>query len=232
MKTKSSEKQKAIKLRKEGKTYSEILTIIPVAKSTLSLWLRDVGIAKQQKQRLTTVKIAAAKRGGEARHKYRIEQSTTIIKDAKQEIKKLTHRELFLIGTVLYWCEGSKEKPHRPGSGIDFINMDPKMILLFLQWLLNTCKIPKDMIGFETYLHQTHAHRVEDIKIYWAKITGFPLSAFDKIRFKKHKLSPTKRKNIGESYHGSLRIKVRSSSTLVRKIAGWVEGIAENSIKK
>jgi orotate phosphoribosyltransferase-like protein len=33
-------KNKAVSLRKQGKTYSEILKEIKVAKSTLSLWLR------------------------------------------------------------------------------------------------------------------------------------------------------------------------------------------------
>mgnify|MGYP000140241659 CR=1 FL=1 len=40
---KSLEKEKAITMRKEGKTYSQILAVVPVAKSTLSLWLQDVG---------------------------------------------------------------------------------------------------------------------------------------------------------------------------------------------
>lgn len=50
---KSKLKEKAVALRKEGKVYSEILKEVPVAKSTLSLWLRDVGLAKAQKQRIT-----------------------------------------------------------------------------------------------------------------------------------------------------------------------------------
>lgn len=50
---KTLEKLKAIKLRREGLSYREILRYVPVAKSTLSLWLRDVGLAKRQTQRLT-----------------------------------------------------------------------------------------------------------------------------------------------------------------------------------
>jgi len=46
---KFKEKEKAIKLRKRGFSYSEILREIPVAKSTLSLWLRSVGLAKKQR---------------------------------------------------------------------------------------------------------------------------------------------------------------------------------------
>jgi hypothetical protein len=46
---KFTEKEKAIKLRKSGATYSEVLREVPVSKSTLSLWLRDVGLSKTQK---------------------------------------------------------------------------------------------------------------------------------------------------------------------------------------
>lgn len=50
---KIEEKKKAIELRKQGLSYREILEQIPVAKSSLSLWLRSVGLSKKQKQRLT-----------------------------------------------------------------------------------------------------------------------------------------------------------------------------------
>ena len=50
-------KSKAIELRKQGFSYSEILKQIPVAKSTLSVWLKNVGLSKKQKQKLTKKKI-------------------------------------------------------------------------------------------------------------------------------------------------------------------------------
>jgi transposase len=72
MAVKVKEKEIAIELRRQGYSYSEILKRVPVAKSTLSLWLRSVGLAKQQKQRLTEKRLAALKRGWEACRKKRI----------------------------------------------------------------------------------------------------------------------------------------------------------------
>ena len=57
----------ALNLRKQGFSYSEILERIPVAKSTLSLWLREVGLSKRQKQHLTQKKLDAAWRGGQVK---------------------------------------------------------------------------------------------------------------------------------------------------------------------
>ena len=64
---KIEEKIKALELRRKGLTYKEILKQVPVAKSTLSLWLREVGLSKTQKQRITQKQIKASQRGGDTR---------------------------------------------------------------------------------------------------------------------------------------------------------------------
>jgi hypothetical protein len=141
-------KETAIALRRKGLTYSEILKEIPVAKSTLSDWLHSVGLSKYQKQRLTKKKLAAIKRGAEAKHMQRIVRTQKIIKDAQREIGMISKRELWLMGTMLYWAEGSKEKDYRPGSGVQFTNMDPLMICFFLRWLKEICGVDKKRAYF------------------------------------------------------------------------------------
>lgn len=108
--TKENLKNKAIQLRKKGKSYSEILEKVSVARSTLSLWLRLVNLSKRQKQNLTLKKLQAAWWGGEVKKLDRIERSKKIIEQAKMEIKKITNKDLWLLGIMLYWAEGSKEK--------------------------------------------------------------------------------------------------------------------------
>ncbi|MES2023592.1 MAG: hypothetical protein V4439_02825 [Patescibacteria group bacterium] len=230
---KETEKELAVKLRKNGQTYSEILKVIPVAKSTLSLWLREVGISEMHKQSFSAKKRLSAMRGGQAKKKQRIEKQNKIISKAKSEITGVSLKELFLIGAVLYWAEGAKEKEYHPGSQLQFSNMDTRMIQVFLVWLLKVCKISKNMIVFNIFLHKSQEHRLEEVKKYWAGITGFSKDKFDTVYWKKNKLSKTSRKNTGEKYYGVLKIKVRTSSDLVRKIAGWTDGIFEkiNSVK-
>ena len=101
--TKQKERERAIKLRRKGRTYSEILAQIPVAKSTLSLWLREVGIAQKQKQRLTQKKREASFRGGEARRRQRVEETRAILNQAERIGNLKT--ELWLIGSALYWAD-------------------------------------------------------------------------------------------------------------------------------
>lgn len=219
---KLKEKEAAIELRKKGLSYNEILRKVPVAKSSLSLWLKDVGLAKAQKQRLTEKKLAAMKRGWEAVHRKKVLITEKIKGEARDEIGKLSERELWLIGVALYWSEGHKEKDK--GSLVRLGNSDPRMIGTFLKWLYEICKIKKEDIIFRIYLHETSENRLEEVKMYWSKITGFPKEHFEKITWKKNKIK-TKRKNIGKDYYGLLDISVRGSINLNRKIQGWIDGI-------
>ena len=52
MNPKVREKERAIQLRKRGYTYNEILKVLPVAKSSLSLWLKDFPLTECEKQSL------------------------------------------------------------------------------------------------------------------------------------------------------------------------------------
>ncbi|EKD24313.1 MAG: hypothetical protein ACD_81C00055G0003 [uncultured bacterium] len=219
-------KTQAINLRKEGFTYSEILKQIPVAKSTLSLWLQDIGLSKKQTHRITTKQLIAAQRGGEAKRQQRITRTEQIHKDALKDIGVISKRELWLIGVMLYWAEGSKEKSHHFGSGVRFTNSDAAMIRLFLRWLADICNIEKQHIIFDITIHTNHKHRTPDIIQYWANKTGYDPEYFTHIYYKQGN-PKTNRTNVGESYYGIIRISVRASSTLLRRIAGWTKGVIE-----
>lgn len=223
---KDSLKSRAVALRKRGLSYSEILKEVPIAKSTLSLWLRDVGLAKKQAQRLTEHKRAAGLRGGQARKDARIKLTEEIVNAAIKDIGSISQRELFLIGVALYWAEGSKEKMHHVGSGVKFSNSDPDMIRLFLRWLIDVCKVSKADIYFDLTIHENHAHRVSDVVKIWAQHTGYSPDDFTHIYFKKNKVM-TKRSNTRDAYIGQLQICVRKSSPLLRKVAGWTKGMIE-----
>jgi hypothetical protein len=219
-------KQKAVTLRKQGKTYSEIMKVVPVAKSTISLWLREVGLSVAQRQNITDKRRQAQKRGADAQRNKRVKKQTSIIENAQAEIGKMTLRELWLVGIALYWAEGSKEKEYRTSSRASFSNSDPKMILLFLEWLNRCVRVPTKDIGLDLYIHESHKDNVDKVIEEWAQILNQPLSAFEHTYFKKNKIR-TKRKNKGDLYIGLLRVNIRASTDLNRKIAGWISGITK-----
>ena len=224
---KFKEKERAIKLREKGYSYSEILKEISVAKSTLSLWLRSVGLSKRQKQRLTEKKLNAMKRGWEACHQKRLNITKLIKSKAKKEISRIGKRDLWLIGTALYWAEGSKEK--LKATPLDFGNSDPVMIKLFLKWIKKIMKVPNKDIRLSIYLHENNRKRKREVQKYWSQVTGFPITHLQNIIWKKHNIK-TNRKNVGKLYFGLLRITVFKSTNLNRKISGWIEGIVQKVI--
>lgn len=225
--SKSELKKQAQNLRREGKTYSEILRVIPVAKSTISLWLQEVGLSKPQKQRITEKRIQGQRRGAEARRSERIARQTHIIQKACSEIGSISNRELWLIGSALYWAEGSKEKEYKTGSRTAFSNSDPKMLALFIKWLKVCVGVPEDDISADLYIHDSHKDNVPKILKEWGRILKLPPSFFKHVYFKRNKIN-TLRKNTGSLYIGLLRVNIRASSDLNRKISGWIKGIYTN----
>ncbi|MBI2669973.1 MAG: hypothetical protein HYX20_02440 [Candidatus Yanofskybacteria bacterium] len=221
---KPKERGAAIGMRKRGFSYSEILKKVPVAKSTLSLWLKSVNLSREQKQRLTQKKLDAMKRGWIKVHQNRVEKTKIIRESAIADVGRISKKDLWLIGSVLYWAEGTKEKKHSVSQQVSFNNSDPLMIRIFLKWLKESVGIKLEEIGYEIYIHENSKNNVANVIDYWENIVE---AKINKTYFKKNKLSKY-RKNTGIDYFGLLRVNVKKSADLNRKIAGWIEGICKN----
>lgn len=222
--SKITEKERAIALRRQGKTYNEILAEVSVSKSSLSLWLREVGMSDKQTQRLTAKRHAAQVRGGQRRREMRKVETEAIFHQAIEDVGPLSHRELFLVGIALYWAEGSKQKAHSPSVGVEFANSDPEMVTLFLAWLRNVIGANDQEISLTIHLHRDYLSRYEDIERYWLEVTKLPRSLVTKPVIKKHN-PKTLRKNKGLQYRGLVSIYVRRSTILNRRISGWIHAI-------
>lgn len=217
---KSILREQAIALRRKGFSYSEILDQIPVARSTLSLWLRSVALAKQQKQRLSEKKRLAQMRGAETRHRQRIENTEEIIRQARIELGYFSKRDLWMFGVALYWAEGSKQKEWNPSASVQFSNSDPAMIQVFLRWLQEICNISLSHTRFSLFIHEKS--NIQKTKDFWQGVVSRDINF---VYFKRHNPSP-RRRNLGETYHGVLRVTVREGTALNRKINGWIESIS------
>ncbi len=223
---KSPLKSKAIHMRQEGHSYAEILREVPVAKSTLSLWFGSIGLSQPQKQRITLKRIAAAQRGASKRRQTRLEEIASYLKTGSSQVGKISTRELWLLGIALYWAEGSKQRDSNISVGVQFTNSDSTMAWIFLKWL-TLMGILADAICFELYVHETRKQEILAFKTWWANQLRISPAQIDRVYFKKGN-PKTNRKNIEDLYHGLIRIKVKSSTRLNRKINGWVGGIVSS----
>jgi hypothetical protein len=136
---------------------------------------------------------------------------------AAGDIGKPTDREILIAGAIAYWCEGGKNKPHARRDRVSFINSDPSMIKFFLRFL-DVAGVSPDRLIFRLYIHESAD--VEAAERFWRAVTGGKLDQFRKPTLKRH-IPQTVRKNTEDNYHGCLRIDVRRSVDLYRKIEGW-----------
>src|SRR3989338_7224097 len=102
-----TKKNLARRLRKTGKSYSEILKLVKISKSTLSLWLRDIPLSEKQRRELEG-RTKSRYSGSKARQQARINLTKEIIENSKRESGDLLNNRLFLSGLMLYWAEGTK----------------------------------------------------------------------------------------------------------------------------
>jgi len=224
-------KEDAIKFRRNGYSYSDILKKIPVSKSTLSVWFNNIDLTDLQKKVINEKRLKGSLKGALKRKQARLEIVKNINSKARLEVGIISSRELFLIGVMLYWAEGSKEKSYKIGSGVRFSNSDPLMIDLFLRWLREICHIGLERLVFELYIHRNSDQNINDAIDYWSKELKIPHSYFKHVYFKKHNINP-KRKKIKDLYYGQIRVNVKASSELNRFIAGWIQAVVQNSVLK
>ena len=214
---KQQEQRKAITLRKKGLSYREILRQVQVAKSTLSLWLRDVGLAEKQKQVLSEKRRAAALRGAAKRREQRLTSTHAIELLAQKEVGRFDNKPLWLAGVMLYWAEGAKQNTINVSQGVKFSNSDCGMIKLFLKWLTEICGVAQKDIKCELYIHQND--KVKEATRYWNRQL-IPLKV-EATYFKRNKVT-TNRKNVKDEYHGLITARVCRSTNLNRKITAWI----------
>lgn len=211
---KSIFKSQAIELRKEGLSYNEICNKIPVAKSTLSLWLKEVPLSVSQKKRLYTKQIAILSIGAQSQKERRKREVSKIIKVAESEIvlplDAQAHR---LFGAALYWAEGSKK------NLFEITNSDPALIAFMVRWIEKVFSLhPKEL---KARLNLYPQQNEMDIKRFWSQLTGIPLSSFGKSYIKP--FSKNYKKN--NLYYGTIRIEVPRSTDLKHRTFGWIKAI-------
>ena len=212
----------ARRLRNLGLDYEDIATSLGVSKSSVSLWVRDLptppGLSYEENRRRSA---EGARRYWEEERKVRQAHQANERIAAAAEIGELTPRETLIAGAVAYWCEGAKSKPHRQLYCVVFMNSDPGLIRLFLRFL-DTAGIPRSDLVFTVCIHESGG--VAAAQQFWLEVTQANSEQFNKPSLKRHNPKTT-RKNVGEDYHGCLRIGVHRSSVLLRKIEGWAQAI-------
>lgn len=225
MKALVREKGRAIQLRRKGNSYKDILSLVPVAKSTLSEWLRELPLTAAEKQALKRRKDANISRGriraASVLHSNRMQRESVLHSEAKSTFSKFRNDQLFQIGIALYWAEGSK----RQASSFSFTNSDPDMIAMMIKWLEVYLNRPPEEVRARLYIHKPYA--AENCEGFWHEKTAIPKENFRKTIYKPTGLLVKKRPN----YKGCLRIECSGRPSLL-KMLFWQSMLVEQYLKR
>lgn len=221
---KSKDRQRAVELRQSGLSYKEIQRELNVSSSTLSLWLRNVLLPPDILHIIKGKHVRGRLKGSSRRKQKRMEQISTLQAASREDIGLVNKRDLFIAGCMLYWAEGAKQKEYNVSQGVCFANSDAQMVKLFLRWLDTICAVNRDLITFELYIHISA--NADDAVAYWALTLGISPELLH-VYYKRNRPSVF-RYNTQNRYHGLVRVKVKKSTQLNRRIAGWISAIAGN----
>jgi transcriptional regulator with XRE-family HTH domain len=166
---KLAEQEEARQLRADGLTLVEIAEKLGVAKSSVSLWVRDVPFEPRPRRR--NRRYADPARPPNKLQRRKQEEIEDLLAEGRDRIGRLSEKEFLVAGTALYAGEGAK------GDGeVVFPNSDPRIIIFFCAWLRRFFDVDESRLRLRLYLHE--GLDVEAAIAYWSELTAIPPAQF------------------------------------------------------
>lgn len=220
----SREKDRAIALRKRGKSIGEIVSLLGMKKSTVGAWCRDIRLSERHHSRILRRQRARGSIGlmksAELKRAKRIADIKREAARGSADIGPLTDRDILILGIGLYWGEGYKNANGEFG----FTNSSAGLIRAFLTWVQRCYGIRTRDLVLRVSINESYREHARQAVRFWSSVTKVPAAQFTKTS-----IIYTKLKKIyasGAPYHGTLRIKVRRGVSLQRRVLGSIAHIS------
>ena len=166
------EREEARRLRADlGLPLGEIAARLGVAKSSVSIWVRDIELTPQQIEALKKSNpiFNAQRRGRDSRsrgaRRLRLEAQGHGRRRAR------AGDGLHRTGCMLYWAEGSKRR-----NSVTFVNSDPEMVCLFVRFLRECYDVQRDALRLSVNCFLNNALTLDEVEGYWLERLSLPRS--------------------------------------------------------
>ena len=164
-------------MRMQGKSYGEIMKALGVSsKGTVAYWFKDIVLSAEAEVLLRAKMELARKRNlidfNVKRTQSIIKENAAIRSDSAKAIGALSKRDLLLVGTALYWGEGTTRELTRGYQRVGFSNSNPDMVSIFMRYIREILKVDEAHLYAEVYIHPNITK--EDVEEFWFKITKIP----------------------------------------------------------
>lgn len=196
-------------LRRCGLSYSEIRSLIPVPKGTLSGWCADIQLSERQ---IAAIRARTGSQAGVPRNTQRRRHAeiAQIRSEARKEVRRLLTEPLWVAGTALYWAEGSKTS-----NRLSLSNSDPAALRLFIQWV-------RDYVdGSAEFVLKLNLHFDNDeeaARAFWSSELTLDSPEFYKTFIKPE--GTGHRKN--HLAHGVCAVRMRRSTDAFHRVMAWI----------
>jgi hypothetical protein len=197
-------RQQARQLRRTGLPLAEIAARLGVAKSSVSLWVRDVEFSPRPRP------PRGRRRAPNALQRRKLAEIERLIEEGRARIGRLSEREFLVAGVALYAGEGSKHD-----GSVLFANSDPRMVAFFCSWLRHFYQVDESRLRVRLYLHQ--GLDLAAAVAFWSALTRIPESQFAK----PYRAVPDPSIRNAKHVHGCVGIRYSCSATH-RSIMGLV----------
>ena len=203
------EQARACELRAEGWTVPEIAARLGVSRSSVSLWVRDVPYVPRRGRPARTAPNVLQRR--------KADEIARLAAEGRARIGTLSDRDLLIAGTALYAGEGFKTRQ------VGMAGTDPRILLLFVEWLRRHFEIDEGRLKCALYLHE--GLDLDAATAFWSFTLTIPTDRF---------LTPYRAvadPSIRRSKHpmGCPRVTYRCSRTH-RAVMGLVDALLPSSI--
>lgn len=160
------EREQARRLRALGWTVAGIAGSLHVARSSVSVWVRDVEFQPQ-----LPLPPRGRRRTPNALQRRKAEEIERLLAEGRERIGQLTEQEFLVAGAALYAGEGGKTD-----GEVCFPNSDPEMIAFFCAWLRHFFAIDESRLRLRLYIHE--GLDLDAATAFWSGLTRIPLEQF------------------------------------------------------
>jgi transposase-like protein len=208
-------RQAARELRSQGRSIKAIARELHIAQSTASVWVHDVPLTEEQRERLAA--LTDRQRAGLA-------TSTRRAREARlqaQALGRLVARvdePLHRAGCMLYWAEGSKNR-----NAVIFTNSDDGMMGFFLRFLRECYEVTDDQVRLSVNCFLNNGKTLREIEAWWLGSLGLPPSSLAKATV--NRPSSASKGVRRPLVHGTARLTVWSTR-IVQSIYGAIQEYA------
>ena len=214
---KTAERELARELRRaEGASLKEIARKLNVARSSVSLWVRDIELTPEQHLALRERNpiYNAQLRGSTANAELGRARRRSYQDEGRRRV--LARDPGYIAGCMLYWAEGEKGK-----NAVRLSNSDPHLIGVFTAFLREHFAVPDEKLRIRCWLYSDHEARQREIEDFWLNLVGLPRENLSRSAVNRYSRY-SKKKRLNKLPHGTCRVAV-CDTRIVQIIFGSIQ---------